>query len=73
MTEPDEIRAARREVRRCQSALDSGSPASFWRKRLDTYAKTLEAAAVLLRMQLAAMALREREIEIKRGDSDDAE
>lgn len=51
----DEIIQARREVQRCQIALDKGSPREFWLARLDRAAKRFEAAAAVLRMQIAAM------------------
>lgn len=49
------IAEARTEVRRCQRALDSGSPPYFWWKRLDKAARDLEAAAAILRMQQCAV------------------
>lgn len=49
------IDAARREVALCQRQLDIGSSPDFWRRRLDRAAKQLEAAAAILRTQLAAM------------------
>jgi hypothetical protein len=51
----ESIAAARREVRRCQSNLDAGGSREFWLKRLDTAARQFEAAAAILRMQIAAM------------------
>lgn len=47
--------AARKEVALCQRQLDQGSSPDFWLRRLDRAAKQLEAAAVILRMQIAAI------------------
>lgn len=43
------------EVRRCQRALDKGSPRDFWIKRLTEARKRLNASAAILSMQLAVM------------------
>lgn len=51
----DAVRSARLEARRCQRAVDGGSPPDFWTKRLTAAAKQYEAAAVILRMQIAAL------------------
>lgn len=49
------VETARREVERCRSEVDRGSPREFWIKRLDEAAKRYEEAAAILRMQIAAM------------------
>lgn len=51
-------REANVEVRRCQRDLDkhdSGARRDMWRARLDRAAKLWEAAAAVLRMQIAAI------------------
>jgi hypothetical protein len=55
MTSLDALAHVRREVARCQRNLAAGGRAEFWRKRLGDAAKRFEAAAAVLRMQLAAM------------------
>lgn len=55
-TDPLEaLQAAQAEAGRCRRAVDNGSPREFWIKRLTDAAKRYEAAAVILRMQLAAI------------------
>lgn len=49
------LAGVRREVARCQRAIDRGSPRDFWIRRLENGAKVIEAAAAILRMQIAAM------------------
>lgn len=47
------IYRARREVARCQRALELGSPAGFWIRRLSEGAAELERAAAVLRAEIA--------------------
>lgn len=56
----DQLAACRREVRRCQAAVDNGYPPAMWIRRLGDGAKKLEAAAAILRMQIAALESEER-------------
>lgn len=49
------LRAARVEAVRCARAIEKGGAPAFWRNRLETAAKQLEAAAAILRMELAAI------------------
>lgn len=51
----DVLAAARREVMRCQRAVDHGGDRAFWCRRLSTAVKEYEAATVMLRMQIAAL------------------
>lgn len=51
----DAIAAARHEVTRCQQSLDRGASPDAWLRRLEHAAKQLEAAAAILRMQIAAI------------------
>jgi hypothetical protein len=51
----DELKDAGTEVERCRRAVEKGSPVYFWINRLTSYAKRLEAAVVILRMQIAAL------------------
>lgn len=55
----DEISLARLEVRRCQRNVDAGGDCAFWMRRLESAAKRLEAAAAILRMQIAALTPKE--------------
>lgn len=49
------IDRARTEVLRCQRNIDRGGEPDFWIRRLTSAAKVLEAAATILRMQIAAL------------------
>jgi hypothetical protein len=51
----DEIKDARTEVERCRRHVERGGPIEFWIDRLETYAKRLDAAATILKMQIAAL------------------
>lgn len=55
MSALEAIKACRREVTRCQWNLVAGGDPEFWRKRLTDAAKQYEAAAVILRMQIATL------------------
>lgn len=56
MSAVEAIRAAGSEVQRCQRNIDLGGSPEFWRRRLTEAAKRYEAAAVILRMQIAMLA-----------------
>lgn len=49
------VRRARREVARCQRAIELGSPAGFWIRRLMQGAEELERAAAILRAELTRL------------------
>ena len=53
MREP--VDAARVEVRRCAASMLAGGSVVVWTGRLERAAKDYEAAAAILRMQLAAL------------------
>lgn len=49
------LRAARVEAVRCARAVEKGGSPAFWRNRLETAAKQLEAAARILRMEMESL------------------
>ena len=54
----DMLKRVRVEVRRCQAAVDRGSPVDFWIRRLERARKNYEAAATILGMQEIALRAR---------------
>ena len=55
MTAEEVLNSVHLEVRRCQRAVDRGSPKEFWVKRLDRAATDLEEAVTVLRLTIDSL------------------